>query len=98
MAKEVIWKVELDIVAEQTIEIPSGATFLSAREQNDHVCAWFICDPDKPKEPRTIAMVGTGHEVPTDGDSMGDEPFSVYLGTAIIFGGNLVWHVFEVVK
>lgn len=90
MGKQVIWKAELSILPSQVIEIPAGAVFLAAREQNDHVCVWFTCDPDAPNVERTIGISGTGHPTP-DG-------VCVYIGTAVVFGGNLVWHVFEIVK
>lgn len=83
-----IWKAELEITDSQEIEVPEGAIFLCAREQGDHVCVWFRCNPSADKVKRTIWMRGTGHDAPEFRDAF-------YLGTAIILGGQLVWHVFE---
>lgn len=81
-----IWKATLKATDVQAIEVPAGAELLCAREQHDLICVWFRCDPDQPKEQRPIAIVGTGHNAPDDGR---------YLGTASIYGGSLMFHVFE---
>jgi hypothetical protein len=80
-----IWKTVLDATEEQRITVPSGAEFLTAREQRGHVCVWFRCDPEQPAEERTILIRGTGHP---DADGR-------YIGSAQIAGGSLVFHVFE---
>ncbi len=83
-----IWKQVLAVVDTQEIEVPKGARLLTAREQNNQPCVWFMCDPDAPKTKRTIYICGTGHEAP-------DWHETNYLGTAITHGGGLVWHIFE---
>lgn len=62
------------------------ADFMCVRDQFEKVCLWFLVDPTAEKEKRTIAIVGTGHPAPEDG---------AYLGSAMLAGGTLVWHVFE---
>ncbi len=83
-----IWKSVLLLhIDVQEIEVPYGAEMLCAREQHDQICVWYRCDPMQLKEPRTIAIVGTGHPAPgNDGR---------YLGTAFLHDGDLVCHVFE---
>lgn len=81
-----IWKATLLRIITQDIEVPTGAEMLCAREQHDEMCVWYRCDPEAPKERRTIAICGTGHRAP-DGR---------YLGTCALQGGTLQFHVFEV--
>lgn len=83
-----IWKAKLRVTQAQDIEVPAGALFLHVREQGDDVCVWFRCDPDAAKTKRRILLCGTGHEAPVCDTAK-------YLGTAIVHGGALVWHVFE---
>lgn len=79
-----IWKTVLAVTDVQEIEVPAGAEFLCAKEQNNAICVWHRCDPFAPKERRKIAIVGTGHAAPADGR---------YLGS-VSFSGSLVFHVF----
>lgn len=85
---QTIWKTVLEVTDEQEIEVPSGAEFLTARDQMEAICVWFRCDPDKPKSKRQISIRGTGHKAPARDESR-------YLGTAFLHGGQLVFHVFE---
>jgi hypothetical protein len=82
-----IWKKVLQPTDVQDVMVPAGAEMLCAREQFEHICVWFRCDPNAPTEPRRIAIVGTGHPAPSDEDR--------YLGTASLQGGTLIFHVFE---
>lgn len=83
-----IWKTVLKPTDVQVILIPDGAELLCAREQHEQIAVWYRCDPTAIKYPRTIAIVGTGHPAPGDGDGR-------YLGTASLQGGALMFHVFE---
>lgn len=82
-----IWKSVLGLTDVQEIQVPVGSELLCAREQFEEVCVWYRCDPLAPKEPRKIAIVGTGHAAP-NGDGR-------YIGTASLYGGKLILHVFE---
>jgi len=66
-------------------EAPEGAEILTAREQFDHICIWFRCDPTRPKETRLVEVCATGAAAPS----------GRYLGSAHLFGGQGVFHVFE---
>lgn len=82
-----IWKATLQPADVQQVMVPSGAEFLCAREQFEHICVWFRCDPTAPLTPRSLAVVGTGNPAPgADGR---------YLGTASLYGGQMMFHIFE---
>lgn len=87
-----VWKFEIDPDAlnqkgEVSISMPVGSEILTAREQHDKICVWARVDPDELLvSNRSFAVCGTGHEA----------PFSDYVGTAMLFGGDLVLHVFVV--
>lgn len=89
MAKT-IWKTTLRATDVQEIEVPAGSRMLFAREQAEQVCVWYRCNPDPgiAKVKRTIAIVGTGHPAPEENEA-------TYLGSAVLHGGALVFHVFE---
>lgn len=92
--KKTIWKYVL-VPKKGTfnilIDIPKGATVLTAREQGDDICIWAEVNPDEPfKETRIFEVFGTGHEMPID---MGID--RKYIGTASILGGGLIFHVYE---
>lgn len=84
---DTIWKVRLNPEAVQRIEVPGGAEFLCVREQSDEICVWFRVDPAAPSIPIDIAIAGTGNEIL--------EGFQRYLGTAFLWGGRMVCHVFQ---
>ncbi len=81
-----IWKAVLEQKDVQEIDVPENATLITAREQNNELCVWFICNPDYPMTKRKIAIVGTGHPVPDA---------SRYIGSGHLLDGCLVFHVFE---
>lgn len=82
-----VWKAPLSLMTEQTIEVPIGAEFLCAREQGEDIAVWFRCDPEAPKDLRTIVLCGTGHHAPPESEAR-------YLGTASLLRGSLMFHVF----
>lgn len=86
MGERVIWKNTLKWTDRQTIEIPEGASFLSAHKQYRDPCIWYSCDPQAPKVACLITMVGTGHPVPDDA--------GLFIGTVLLVNGDLVLHVF----
>lgn len=82
-----IYKYELnpgsgDIV---TVEMPAGAEILTAREQHGGICVWARVNPDSPKQHRRFRVAGTGHP---------DVQPWLYVGTAFLMAGQLVFHVF----
>lgn len=80
-----IWKATLQPRDVQAVMVPVGSEMLCAREQFDHICIWYRCDPQAQLVEQQIAIVGTGNPAPEDGR---------YLGTASLQGGQLMFHVF----
>ena len=84
-----IWKFNVTqaLIEPITLELPGGYEILSLQVQNGHICFWALVDPEAPKLESRFAIYGTGHDVPA-------EP-GEFIGTVQMFGGNLIWHVFE---
>lgn len=87
MAKT-IWK--YDVSQGGIFHIPIGAKILSVQAQQCDVCLWMLVDPDSKLEQRHFQIYGTGHPIPEIDDLE-------YIGTAVLNGLPLVWHVFEVI-
>jgi len=73
------------------VEFPKGAELLDAQAVGEEVFVWAKVDPEQPVEKRTIRTLGTGHQVPEDENLK-------HIGTTQMFGGKLIWHIFEVLK
>jgi hypothetical protein len=72
-----------------SIEMPAGADVLTVHVQNGAPQIWALCDPTAPDETRHFRIAGTGHPI--------GEDIKGYVGTFMVAGGSLVFHVFEVV-
>jgi hypothetical protein len=81
-----IWKWPLQILNEQTLNLPIGALWLDVQMQGGEPHIWCLCDANAPLEPRRLAIHGTGNPMP-------DDP-GEYLAT--FQTGAFVWHLFEV--
>lgn len=90
---ETIWKFEIE-PKDGVIEImmPIGAEILSTGAIGDGVFVWakFSTDEGTESEPRYFEVFGTGHNIPVD---MGID--RKFIGTAFMYDGSLVWHIFE---
>lgn len=82
-----IWKFQLDVTDAQTVMVPMWAKLLDVQMQGDTCCLWVLCDENAQKEPRRIAIYGTGNPMP-------DEP-GEYIATFQMHSGALVFHAFE---
>lgn len=82
-----VWKWLLEMTDENTIEMPEGASVLSVQVQHEHPCLWALVRPDAPRIQRRFRIVGTGHEFDPTG--------LTYVGTFQLYGGELVFHLFE---
>jgi len=85
-----IWKFELEPIDRQIIEMPVNAEILTVQIQNETPCIWALVDPTKLTEIRVIEIFGTGHKMYYD--IKNDRK---HLGTYQLYGGSLVFHVFE---
>lgn len=83
-----IHKATLDVVREQTVQVPDGVHFLAVQDQDGKLCAWYVCDPTMHKTQRRIIILGTGHDFPN-----GDHDY-----IATVQQGEFVWHIFEAVS
>lgn len=83
-----IWKYKLEVLDEQTIEMPVNARILTVDNQYGDICLWaeVNTDPDLVMEKRTIYIHGTGHQYMSH---------RRYIGSVQMYNGNLVFHVFE---
>lgn len=81
-----VWKFELGVDDKQTIMMPQGAQLLSIHEQYGRLCMWALVESDAIKVPREILILGTGHPAK-------DLTNYDYVGTAVMCGSSLVWHV-----
>ena len=81
-----IWKFPLEVQGEQVVSMPRGAKILTVQVQGTEVCLWALVDPDKGREERRFAIVGTGHDYDGDGK---------YIGTIQLSSGRLIFHIFE---
>jgi hypothetical protein len=61
-------------------------------EQNGVLCMWALCDAGNSPADRVVHIVGTGH--PADRVAKGWVDDCPYVGTVLMHGGQLVWHVF----
>ncbi len=86
-----IFKYLLAIEDEQTVEMPEGASPLTAQIQRsaemDGLFLWAVVNPDNPKRKYRVRIVGTGN--PFDDAAFW---FGGYVGT--VQDGDFVWHVF----
>ena len=83
-----IYKYVLLEADNQSIGMPTGAEILSVGEQNGELVMWARVNPDNPHGLRNIVIKGTGHPI-------GAHELGRFIGTVIMLGGRLVWHVFE---
>jgi hypothetical protein len=70
-----------------TVEMPEGARILSVQMQAHEPQIWALVDPDAPKVKRTFKSLPTGHVSDADHEN--------YIGTVLMSGGALVFHIFE---
>lgn len=85
-----IFKYELEVTDQQSIEMPQGAVILSAQVQKCKICIWALVDSGALYERRVFRVIGTGDEIE-------DGVFHRFIGTVQMLDGRLVWHIFEIV-
>lgn len=88
-----VFKYPLDLTALNSkgqfiLNLPAKAQILSCQIQHGEPMIWALVNPEAPLEPRTIAVVGTGHPV--------EALAPLFISTIQLGGGSLVFHIFEV--
>ena len=81
-----IFKYELKIADEQTINMPRHAIVISVANQRGALTIWAMVDPKAEYAPRRFFVHGTGHEF------IRAVPYSEFVGSVAI--EPFVWHVF----
>ena len=84
-----VWKFPLGFADYTLVDMPRGAVLLFAAMQEDRLCLWALVDTDAPTKPRSFRIAGTGHPIR-------DEDAPRWVGTVMLHGANLIFHVFEV--
>lgn len=79
-----VWKFPLT-APNVVLEMPKGAEILHIADQRGTPHMWARCDPEAPIELRRFIVTGTGQPCPS----------SKHIGTFLLDGGDLVFHVFE---
>lgn len=72
------------------LPIPSGAKILTVQAQFENPVLWALVNPDSPVEQRFFRLVGTGFDIREDASRLN------YINTFQIYGGDLVFHLFEI--
>lgn len=80
-----VWKFELRLALDFTLDMPTGARLLHVGSQDGESMLWAEVNPQNDRERRQFHCHGTGHEVPEDGRS--------YIGTVV--EPTWVWHFYE---
>jgi len=83
-----VYKFPFDVTDDFTLELSFDAEFLYIDVQNGIPCMWFLVNTERPKETRHFAIHGTGHPIR-------DIDKKTHIGSFMIHGGALVFHVFE---
>lgn len=85
-----VFKYQLEVTDYWRVRIPAGAQWLHVAEQAGNLCLWALVDEERLPSLYTFRIAGTGHEI-SDEDAA---RYSEFIGTAIMAGGRLVFHVF----
>lgn len=86
-----IWKFPVPVNDRFTVNMPRNARPLSVQVQHNDVCMWALVDPTAPVVRREFRVFGTGHPV----DLSGGSQTGAFVGTFQVYGGDLVFHLFD---
>lgn len=86
----VVWKFPVPVEGEFAIEMPLDAVLRCVQTQHGEPFLWAEVNPNRDPEPRKFRLIGTGHPI-----KVGSELLE-YVGTFQLWGGDLVWHLYEV--
>lgn len=83
-----IFKFELTPQHLQNIPIPENSKILWVATQFERAWLWVEVDPESPRVIRLFSVYGTGEPIPPGNRN--------YIGSFMLRGGSLVFHVYEV--
>ena len=88
-----VYKYKLQTTNYTRLELPMGAKLLHVAAQavpggDDAICLWALVDPTAKTESKIFRVAGTGHPIE-------NEERWRFIGTVFLFGGDLVFHIFE---
>ena len=90
-----VYKYPLQVADEQDVVMPLDARILKADAQGDNLCLWALVDTEQLQtEKRHIVVAGTGRSLNRLYDPNIGRHYA-FLGTAMMRGGEFVWHIFE---
>lgn len=84
---QVIYKYQVLIDDQFSIDLPKGAQVLSVGVQHDRPYVWVLQDPGAPLYRRLFAVATTGNPLPPGCDK--------FIGTFQLMGGRFIGHLFE---
>lgn len=87
-----IHKYKLDIVGLPFAKMPAKAEILTLQLQNGIPCIWVLVDTQEETVERQFITFGTGEKLPDDTSNL------KYVGTYQLHNGQLVLHLFEVLR
>lgn len=83
-----IFKIPLMVTDHQLITLPAKAKGLCVHEQRGALCLWAEVEDDNDAVTRAVLIYGTGRPLNHE------ESLFEYVGTALCYHGDLVWHVY----
>ena len=87
-----VYKYSIPINDYFNLDLPIGARILSVQTQGKQPQMWVLVNPEEPTEKRLFRLIGTGHY----SEELPDE--LTFIDTFQLYGGALIFHVFEVTK
>ena len=82
-----IWKYPIPLQDEFTIQMPDGAQILYVQAQNNMAYMWARVLTEQSVVDRNFRLRGTGHFIDLD---------CIHIGSFMLYGGDFVFHLFEV--
>lgn len=84
-----IWKYTLKAEVSNIIDMPLGAEVLSVETQGDDINIYALVDPmETAQQQIEVRTYGTGHDIDVDLSHY------KFLGTAKLYNGSLMFHLF----
>ena len=87
---KVVYKYKIPIQDYISLSLPVNAKIIKFDSQNNDPYIWVLVTLEKELEERKFRLAGTGHDI--------RENNLKYIDTTIMHDGQLVWHLFEIVK